>query len=107
VSLEATLAAVLQAEVDKRVAAVQAAADAAVEAFRKLAESLSRGQAVTHQELPSPHQAVTVESGKGIPLNPPPAPPEDGVPTMQSILDAISAKTISDPEAAAANMAVR
>jgi hypothetical protein len=42
-SLEETLAAVLKAEVDKRVAAVQAAADAAVAAFAKLAESIARG----------------------------------------------------------------
>lgn len=51
-NLEASLAALLQTEVDKRVAAIQAAADMAVEQFRQLALRIASGEAVGHSKEP-------------------------------------------------------
>lgn len=49
-SIQESLEALLKAEVDKRVSAIQAEADKAVAAFRALVESIAAGEGVTHQE---------------------------------------------------------
>lgn len=53
-SLEQSLAAVLQAEVDKRVSIVQAAADAWVQAFKEQAERMIRDPATQYAFMPTP-----------------------------------------------------
>jgi hypothetical protein len=103
-SLEATLAAVLQAEVDKRVAAVQAAADAWVAAFRVHAEALARGEVAQAPAPAAPapipaHIAVAaVDLADEMPSHMrPPTTDEDRPPAFM----------VTDSAAMAANMSVR
>lgn len=74
-SIEASLAALLQGEVDKRVAAIQAAADQAVAAFRQLAERLAQGQPFAVPQV----AMVSPLTGETVTLRLPPEPPVSSI----------------------------